>query len=185
MSFVILSTLLTACHSHSTPQEPTITRTGIKPPSISIDADTGWAAAPIAHGTPLFTDDYYSVQFYPPALQGAILIQRPESVAVNAGYLDGKVSVPAPATLYVAILYQVNNDRLIPDATLHALTSDGWTKTPGIFSTSSPDNLNWYWTIYSHPIPPGPVTLSSKDLLHPGVLIIGKQHENAPQARPH
>jgi hypothetical protein len=175
--FVILALLLSACRHARSPSGPAIIKTGIKPPSITIDAATGWAAAPVARGTPLFTDDYYSVQFFPSAMQGAILIQRPESIAAAGGYLDGKITVPEPATLYLALMYQNNDTRLIPDADLNALAKEGWTKTPGIFSTSSPEGQTWYWTVYAHSIPAGPVTLTAKALEKPaGIFIIGKQH---------
>ncbi len=157
------------------PPAPTTVKTSIHPLSISIDADSGFAAAPVARGTPLFTDNYYSVQFYPPALQGAILIQRPEGVASAGTYLDGKVTVPKAAMLYIALLCENNNDRLVPDNQLNALAGDGWTKTPGIFSTSEPDGQHWYWAVFSHPVPAGPVTLTSDAIEHPSaVFIIGK-----------
>lgn len=168
---------LTACHhTPKGPAAPTTIKTGIQPPSITIDAASGWAAAPVARGTPLFTDNYYSVQFYPPALQGAILIQRPEGVASGGTYLEGKVSVPKAAMLYMALLCENNDGRLVPDNQLNALAGDGWTKVPGIFSTSEPDGQHWYWVVFSHPIPAGPVTLNSEAVEHPSaVFIIGKQ----------
>lgn len=172
--------LLSACHhtprAPDAPPAPTTIKTGIKPPSIAIDADSGWSAAPVARGTPIFTDNYYAVQFYPPALQGAILIQRPESVASAGSYLDGKITVPKAATLYMALLCENNGERLVPDNQLHDLAGDGWTKTPGIFSTSEPEGQHWYWVVYSHPLPAGPVTLKSDAIEYPSaVFIIGKQ----------
>ncbi|MGN6370084.1 MAG: hypothetical protein ACTHN5_17650 [Phycisphaerae bacterium] len=175
LSFVILSLGLSACH-HTPKPPPPIIKTGIPVPSISIDAASGWTAAPVAGGTPLFTDNYYAVEFYPPALQGAILIQRQEAIATAGTWLDGAVTVPTAATLYIAVLCQNNDDRLVPDAQLHALANDGWTQTPGIFSSSQPDGQHWYWTVFSHPIPAGPVTLKSDAIEHPhAVFIIGKQ----------
>jgi hypothetical protein len=175
---LLLPLALAACHHTPRKHAGTLTtiKTGIQPSSITIDAVSGWAAAPIAQGTPLFTDNYYSVQFYPPSLQGAILIQRPEHVASAGIYLEGKVTVPTAATLYMALLCQNNDDRLVSDEELNALAGDGWTKNHGIFSTSQPDGQHWYWAVYSHPIPAGPVTLTSEAIEHPSaVFIIGKQ----------
>ena len=178
LSIVSLSVALSACHhGPKSPPGPTITKTGVRPVSITLEASSGWAAAPVARGTPLFTDNYYSVQFYPPGLQGAILLQRPEAVATAGTYLEGKVSVPKAATLYMALLTQNNDRRLLSDAQLNALAGDGWAKTPGIFSTSSPDGQDWTWAVYSHPIPAGPITLVSEAIANPSaVFIIGKQH---------
>jgi hypothetical protein len=175
LSFVISILLLGGCHSKHRPRplppQPIIT--SIPLPSITIDSSTGWMAAPTDGGMPLYTNQFYSIQYFPPTLRGTIMIQRLDT---DTGFLSAKVSAPAPATLYVALLYEVNSTRLITNDQLAAFAKEGWQRVPGIFGTSSPIAQQWWWQVWQHNIDAGPVTIDSKAIPDAGIFFIGRQH---------
>ncbi len=173
--------LLTGCHAH--PQKPKpkplsgpiITKTSIKPASITINPATGWSAAPTAGHMPVYSDIDPVIQFFPPTLAGTLIIQRRGGGEnPDTGFLDGKVTVPTAATLYIALRTTINDDTLITPDQLAAFIKEGWTYVPGIFSLSEPPGQFTRWQVFSHPLDPGPITLTSKTLPNGGLFFIGR-----------
>jgi hypothetical protein len=183
VTLLALLLILCACahphhHKHTPPPPlppPTTITTSVMPASIVIDPATGWGAAPTANHMPVYTDLETFLQFFPPALQGSLVIQRRGSGDnPDVGFLDGHVSVPTAATLYLALKTQVDESILIPPDKLEALAKEGWQRVPGIFDLSSPPGQHPPWQVWSHPLPPGPITLTSKALPDGGIFFIGR-----------
>ena len=120
-------------------------KTGIKPPSIT---DPPAQAGPL-HWLPAerrcsrtTTIPFSSIR---PPLQGFTLIQRPESVA-NRGRLPRRQrhrSLARHALIWHLLCE--NNDILTRPRTTSStpLAGDGWTRVPGIFSSSEPESQHW------------------------------------------
>jgi len=172
-SFVISLLLLCGCKSKPRPLPPQPIITSVPVPSISIDPSTGWMAAPTDGGMPLYTNQFYSIQYFPPALRGTLMIQRADT---DTGFLNGKVSAPAKATLYIALRYEINNTRLITDDQLKAFAKEGWLRVPGIFGTSQPPGFQWWWQVWKHDVDAGPVAIDSKVIPDGGIFFLGRQH---------
>ena len=126
---------------------------------------------------PVFNDLEVFLQFFPEPMRGSIIIQRHGGGDnPDTGYLDGHVTVPTAATLYIALRTQVDDTVLITPEQLLAFSKEGWTRVPGIFGVSEAPTQHSRWQVWSHVLPPGPVTLTSQALPNGGLFFIGRVH---------
>ncbi len=174
----LLLLALFGCAGHGYPQPsspPRITKTSIKPASITISPATGWSAAPTNGHMPVYTDLDTAIQFFPPPLIGSLIIQRR---GADTGYLDGKVSVPSAATLYVALALESDGQTLITTEQFAAFVKEGWARVPGIFTVVEPrvggESRNVRWQVWSHLVDRGSVTINSKAIPSGGIFFIGR-----------
>jgi hypothetical protein len=181
-SLLVLVIVLGGCSAphnptHPAPPASTTIKTSIKPASITIDPSTGWGGAPTADHMPVYTDLENFIQFFPERMQGSIIIQRRGGGEnPDTGYLGGHVTVPTAATLYIALRTQIDDTVLITPEQLLAFAKEGWTRVPGIFGLSELAIQHSRWQVWSHPLDPGPVTLTSKALPEGGIFFIGRVH---------
>ncbi len=159
------------------PPAPTTILTPIKPASIVINPATGWGAAPTADHMPVYTDRENVIEFFPLVMQGSLIIQRRgDGETPDTGYLDGHVSVPTAATLYIALRTQIDDTVLITPQQLLDFAHEGWTRVSGIFGLSEPAIQHSRWQVWSHPLPPGPVVITSQAIPNGGIFFIGRVH---------
>jgi len=179
---MLLLPLLCGCHFNfnffkpkpKPPQHPQVVTQSRGPLSIVVNPYIGWAAAPAAVGTPVYTDTDDLITDFPQALTHTLIIQRPSLNNASVGYLNGQVKVPTDATLYVAILIEANGQTLVPNREFNAYRSEGWTQIFETFAITQPENGNYKWLLWSHPIPRGPINIVSDAIPAGGIFFIGR-----------
>lgn len=120
-------------------------------------ANKAWKVVGFESNLAYIADRDYHITKYPKVMDGGHAVIR-DSGQINDWAQKGQMTLGRDATLYVAMLVNVDGREVLSRKQLDAMAADGWTFLKEPFETTTPDKT-WTWQVAKKPVTKGEVEL--------------------------